>query len=43
MVLFPEAQAFFLQLLHDSVEQLYDAVGFPLSYRCQPAAEVLCL
>jgi hypothetical protein len=43
MVLFPQAEALILQLLHHSVEYTYNAVGFPLAYRCQPTTEILCL
>ena len=32
MVLFPQSETFFLQLVHHTVEDRHDAVGFPLSY-----------
>ena len=38
-----EAETFFLQLVHHAVKDGDDAVGFPLSDRCQPATEILCL
>ena len=43
MILLPESGALVLQLLHHPVKDAYDVVGFLLAYRCQTAAEILCL
>ena len=43
MILFAKAKAFLLQLVHHTVEDGDDAVGFALSDGCQSAAEVLSL
>ena len=41
MILLAEAEPFVLQLLHDAVENIDDAVGLHLSHAAQPGAEVL--
>ena len=41
MILFAEAEPFVLQLFHDAVENIDDAVGLHLSHAAQPGAEVL--
>lgn len=41
MILFAQAQAFVLQLVHHAVEDVHNAVGFVLSYGAEATAEVL--
>ena len=43
MILLAEAEPFVLQLLHDAVEDIDDAVGLHLSHAAQPGTEVLFL
>lgn len=41
MILLTHMQTLILELVHQAVEQLHDAVSLALSYRCQTAAEIL--
>ena len=41
MILFPDAEALVLELLHQLVEKIHYAVGILLPHMSQPAAEIL--